>query len=132
MIILLSKLIFAQTPEYTYLEVGEPAPFSGRLFNDAASELISETIDNNLAKCVLQTNYEIKKLQIEHNKQLHDLKNDYNMVVLQKNAKIEKLNKDIEILTDIKTPPKPKFWFSIGAGTTAVVFGTLAYIIGAN
>jgi hypothetical protein len=132
MIILLSKLIFAQTPEYTYLEVGEPAPFSGRLFNDAASELISETIDDNLAKCMLQTEYEIKKLQIEHNKQLHDLKNDYNMVILQKDAKIEKLNKDIEILTEIKTPPKPKFWFSIGAGTTAVVFGTLAYIIGAN
>ena len=90
------------------------------------------TIDNNLAKCALQTEYEIKKLQIEHNKQLHDLKNDYNMVILQKDAKIEKLNKDIEILTEIKTPPKPKFWFSIGAGTTAVVFGTLAYIIGAN
>ena len=132
MIILLSKLIFAQTPEYTYLEVGQPAPFSGRLFNDAASELLSDTIDNNLAKCALQTEYEIKKLQIEHNKQLHDLKNDYNMVILQKDAKIEKLNKDIEILTEIKTPPKPKFWFSLGAGTTAVVFGTLAYIIGAN
>ena len=132
MIILLSKLIFAQTPEYTYLEIGQPAPFSGRLFNDAASELLSETIDDNLAKCVLQTEYEIKKLQIEHNKELHDLKNDYNMVILQKNAKIEKLNKDIEILTEIKTPPKPKFWFSLGAGTTAVVFGTLAYIIGAN
>ncbi len=132
MIILLSKLIFAQTPEYTYLEVGQPAPFSGRLFNDAASELLSETIDDNLAKCVLQTEYKIKKLQIEHNKQLHNLKNDYNMVILQKDAKIEKLNRDIEILTEIKTPPKPKFWFSLGAGTTAVVFGTLAYVIGAN
>ena len=101
MIILLSKLIFAQPLEYTYLEIGQPAPFSGRLFNDAASELLSETIDDNLAKCVLQTEYEIKKLQIEHNKELHDLKNDYNMVILQKNAKIEKLNKDIEILTEI-------------------------------
>lgn len=132
MIILLTKLVFAQTPEYTYIEVGETAPFSGRLFNDAASELLSETIDVGLEKCKLNTQYEIKKLTLEHNKELQNLKNDYNMVIKQKDAKIQKLNKDIEILNDVKTPPKPKFWFSLGAGTTAVVFGTLAYLIGAN
>ena len=35
MFLLLSSVVLADMPEYTYLEAGMEAPFSGRLFNDA-------------------------------------------------------------------------------------------------
>ena len=44
MIFLLS-LAFADVPEYTYLERGMEAPFSGRLFNDTASQLLADQVE---------------------------------------------------------------------------------------
>ena len=57
MIFLLS-LALADIPEYTYIEVGEPAPFSGRLFNDEASQLIADQIEDATEACKIQMDYQ--------------------------------------------------------------------------
>ena len=45
-LLLLSSLAWGETPKYTYLEEGEAAPFSGRLFDDVAADVIAERLEN--------------------------------------------------------------------------------------
>ena len=72
MIFLLS-LAFANTPEYTYLETGEPAPFAGRLFNDEASHLIADQIQDATDKCLIELDYQVGLTLAEKEEQIKNL-----------------------------------------------------------
>ena len=58
MIFLLS-LAFADVPEYTYLEKGMEAPFSGRLLNDTASQLLADQVANATDRCLNEIDYQV-------------------------------------------------------------------------
>ena len=112
--ILLLSLAFANAPEYTYLETGEPAPFAGRLFNDEASQLIADQIQDTTDKCLIELDYQVGLALAEKEEEIRKLKSQHNFNKELLEAKVKVLETRIKNLEEIKTPPKKKFWFSFG------------------
>ena len=113
MIFLLS-LALADAPEYTYLERGMEAPFSGRLFNDTASQLLADKIADATDRCHIEMDYQIGVALAEKDQEIIKLKSQHKFKTQTLEAEIESLEIRIEGLEDLKTPPKKKFWFSFG------------------
>ena len=113
MIFLLS-LAFADIPEYTYLEAGMEAPFSGRLFNDAASQLLADQVANATDRCQIEMDYQVGITLAEKEEEIRKLKSSHKFEVQILEAEVKALEARIEGLEELKTPPKKKFWFSLG------------------
>ena len=122
---LLSALAWGQPPEYTYLERGMEAPFSGRLFNDTASQLLSDQIADATDRCQIEMDYQIGILLAEKEQEINKLKSQHKLDRETLEAEIQALEERIVGLEKIKTPPKKKFWFSFGlitgVGITIVI-----------
>jgi hypothetical protein len=112
--LLLSSLAFADIPEYTFLEVGEPAPFSGRLFNDEASQLIADEIANATDKCQIQIDYHVGIANTIKQHEVDMLKSEMKFEKQFMNAKIKFLETRVASLEELKTPPRRGFWFTVG------------------
>ena len=113
MIFLLS-LAFADVPEYTYLERGMEAPFSGRLFNDTASQLLADQIADASDKCLIELDYQVGMVLAKKNEEIQEIRSEH---IYQKKvlvSKIESQQKRIESLEKLKTPSKKELWFSLG------------------
>jgi len=123
--ILLLSLAFADAPEYTYLEAGEPAPFAGRLFNDEASQLIADQIQDATDKCLIELDYQVGIALAEKEEQIRKLKSKHKYEKEVLASKIESQQERIEELEKLKTPPKRQLWFSFGlitgVGITIVI-----------
>ena len=113
MIFLLS-LAFADVPEYTYLEAGMEAPFSGRLFNDTASQLLADQVANATDRCQIEMDYQVGITLAEKEEEIRKLKSSHKFEVQILEAEVQALETRIEGLEELKTPPKKKFWFSFG------------------
>jgi len=113
MIFLLS-LAFADVPEYTYLERGMEAPFSGRLFNDTASQLLADQITDATDRCQIEMDYQVGLALAEKEEEIRKLKSSHKFEVQILEAEVKALEARIEGLEELKTPPKKKFWFSFG------------------
>lgn len=113
-LLLLSSLAWGKIPEYTYLESGQEAPFSGRLFNDEASQLIADEIQDATDRCLIELDYQVGLALAEKEEQIQKLKSQHKYDKQVLNGKIDVLETRIEELEDIKTPPKKKLWFSLG------------------
>ena len=113
MIFLLS-LAFADVPEYTYLERGMEAPFSGRLFNDTASQLLADQVANATDRCLIELDYQVGVALAEKEEEIRKLKSSHKFEVQILEAEIKAQETRIEGLEQLKTPPKKKFWFSFG------------------
>ncbi len=113
MIFLLS-LAFANIPEYTYIEAGEPAPFSGRLFNDEASQLLADEIADATEKCQIQMDYQIGMLLALKQEEMAKMKSDHRYEKQVLESKVSTLESRVEELEALKTPPKRQFWFVTG------------------
>ena len=112
--LLLTSLAFADVPEYTYLETGESAPFAGRLFNDEASQLIADKIQDATDKCLIELDYQVGLALAEKEEQIRKLKSQHKYEKQILASKIDSQQERIEKLEKLKTPPKKKFWFSFG------------------
>ena len=112
--ILLLSIAFADAPEYTYLETGEPAPFAGRLFNDEASQLIADQIQDATDKCLIELDYQVGLALAKKEEQIRKLKSQHKYEKDALAFKIQSQQERIEELEKLKTPPKKKFWFSFG------------------
>ena len=113
MIFLLS-LALADVPEYTYLEAGMEAPFSGRLFNDTASQLLADQVANATDRCLIELDYQVGITLAEKEEEIRKLKSSHKFEVQILEAEVQALEVRIEGLEELKTPPKKKFWFSFG------------------
>jgi len=113
-VILLLSLAFADVPEYTYIESGEPAPFSGRLFNDEASQLIADQIADATDRCQIELDYQIGLALTEKEEEIRKLKSSHKFEVQILEAEVKAKVARIESLEELKTPPKREFWFITG------------------
>ena len=110
----LLSLAFADVPEYTYLERGMEAPFSGRLFNDTASQLLADQVANATDRCLIELDYQVGIAVAEKEQEIRKLKSEHKYDKDFLEAEIQVLETRIEALEALKTPPKKKFWFSFG------------------
>ena len=124
--LLLSALTWGQPPEYTYLETGEPAPFAGRLFNDEASQLIADKIQDATDKCLIELDYQVGIALAKKNEEIAELKSKHKYEKEVLASKIETQQNRIEELEQLKTPPKRQLWFSFGLITGVGITITIA------
>jgi len=112
--ILLTSLAYGVSPEYTYIEIGEPAPFSGRLFNDEAAQLLSDKVSKAEDMCRIELDYQVGMVLAKKNEEIQEIRSEH---IYQKKvlvSKIESQQKRIEDLEKLKTPSKKELWFSLG------------------
>ena len=117
MIFLLS-LLFAEEPKYKDLKEGEVAPWDGRLLNESAMRILVEDSATNDMVCEAKTAFELNKLKIEE-------KYRYDVLKVQTDAEIKKLNELIKLQDEhIKQlRPQNNMWpviggFVVGAGVS--------------
>tara|TARA_X000001388_G_C2194897_1_gene108979 strand:+ start:116 stop:517 length:402 start_codon:yes stop_codon:yes gene_type:complete len=103
----------AADPQFTKLEKGEPAPWSGRLFNDEAVAKFIVDDKYKVEQCNIQIEYEVSKsnlnLSLDHQKQMIELQTKNQIL----SDKITLRNDRIKELENLKTPPNP-FWYTLG------------------
>jgi|TARA_R100000081_G_scaffold90521_1_gene65897 hypothetical protein len=121
MIFLLSML-FAEEPKYKNLKEGEVAPWDGRLLNEAAMRILVEESATKDMVCEAKTAFELNKLKIEE-------KYRYDVLKVQTDAEIKKLNELISLQDEhIKQlNPQNNIWPAIGGfiGGAAISIGIM-------
>ena len=124
-LLLLSSLAWGEIPEYTYIEAGELAPFSGRLFNDIASQMLAEQVANATNRCQINLEYQLGVQEAEHRQAIAKLKSSHKFEMQILDAEVKAKQARIESLEELKTPPKKNFWFTLGlitgVGTTIAI-----------
>lgn len=124
-LLLLSSLAWGSSPEYTYLNKGEVAPFNGRLMSDAAIDLITQEIVNAPEECRIEMQYQLAMLEADKNEEIRKLKSTMKFNNDIHDAKILEQQKRIQELEELKTPPKWRLWFGLGlitgVGTTIAI-----------
>ena len=90
--IFLISLLFAEEPKYKDLKEGDVTPWDGRLLNESAMRILVEDSATKDLVCEAKTAYELNKLKIEQ-------KYSYDVLKVQTDAEIKKLN-ELIILQD--------------------------------
>tara|TARA_Y100001937_G_scaffold115801_1_gene167033 strand:+ start:1863 stop:2258 length:396 start_codon:yes stop_codon:yes gene_type:complete len=121
----LLSLAWGSSPEYTYLQKGDVAPFNGRLMSDAAIDLITQEIVNAPEECRIEMQYQLAMLEADKNEEIRKLKSAMKFNNEIHDTKILQQQKRIQELEELKTPPKSRLWFSLGLitgiGTTIAI-----------
>ena len=109
-------------PQFTALDQGEPAPFSGRLFNDeAVTKLIVED-KFKVEQCNLQIDYEKKKLEALHKYEIDKVSIELKSQIKILETKVDLRDQRIKQLEELSKPIKPIYYiaggFLVGAGAT--------------
>ncbi len=112
----------AADPQFTKLEEGDPAPWAGRLFNDAAVTKFLVEDKFKIEQCNIQTSYELTKLKgqldLEYTKKEIDLQTQIAIL----DQKVALRDERIKGLEKLKTPTNAFLWttagFIIGSGIT--------------
>ena len=110
-------------PEFTKLEQGEVAPWTGRLFNDEAVAKFIVEDKLKVDQCEIQTQYSLNvlnaELDLKHKKELVDL--NTSIAILEQKVLLR--NDRITELESLKTPPNP-LWYT----TAGFLFGSAVTI----
>ena len=121
----LLSLAWGSSPEYTYLQKGDVAPFNGRLMSDAAIDLITQEIVNAPEECRIEMQYQLAMLEADKNEEIRKLESAMKFNNEIHDTKILQQQKRIQELEELKTPPKSRLWFSLGLitgiGTTIAI-----------
>jgi len=125
--ILLATLCFAE-PQFTALEKGESAPFSGRLLNDEAIVKISVEDQFKAQQCEIQIDYEKQKLQALHVYELEKLKIKLESDIYVLENKITLREERIQDLQKLTKPTRPIILITSGfvIGTASTIAITYA------
>mgnify|MGYP003111191594 CR=1 FL=1 len=122
--ILLSSLVYAE-PQYVTLEKNEPAPFAGKLLNDAAIIKLSVEDKFKVHQCEVQIDYELSKQKLEHDYQYQKSQIDLNAQINILNDKLKLREERIKGLEKNYSPVRVIAYaaagFLVGAGSTIAI-----------
>ena len=99
--ILLVSLLFAEEPKYKDMKQGDVAPWAGRLMNEPALRILIEDAATKNMMCEAKTEFELNKLRIEE-------KYRYDVLKVQTDAEIKKLNELIKLQDEHIKQLKPQ------------------------
>ena len=99
--ILLVSLLFAEEPKYKDMKQGDVAPWAGRLLNEPALRILIEDAATKDMVCEAKTEFELNKLRIEE-------KYRYDVLKVQTDAEIKKLNELIKLQDEHIKQLKPQ------------------------
>ena len=119
--ILFLSFLFAQEPKYKEMKTGETVAWDGRLLNEAAMRILVEESATNDMICEAKTEFELNKLRISE-------KYRYDVLKVQTDAEIEKLNELIKLQSEHidELRPQNNIWpliggFIAGAGISVAI-----------
>ena len=114
MLLLMSSTAYGEEPTFTTLKQGEPAPFDGRLLNDAAVSKFIIQDKMKVEECNIKIEYEIAK-------QKAAMMYDYNLLSVKCEADDQRLQdlmmiheEEIKFLRKSYQPPKHHWWLGGG------------------
>ena len=81
----------AESPRFTNLQLGDPAPFTGTLFNPPATAELIANSQFDMSECDLRVEFEVNRTQAEYQLQIDLLQASY-----------DSLNERHQLLMDIK------------------------------
>ena len=99
--ILLVSLLFAEEPKYKDMKKGDVAPWAGRLLNEPALRILVEEAATKDMVCEAKTEFELNKFRIEE-------KYRYDVLKVQTDAEIKKLNELIKLQDEHIKQLKPQ------------------------
>ena len=99
--ILLVSLLFAEEPKYKDMKKGDVAPWAGRLLNEPALRILIEDAATKDMMCEAKTEFELNRLKIEE-------KYRYDVLKVQTDAEIKKLNELIKLQDEHIKQLKPQ------------------------
>jgi len=103
--IFLLPFLFAEEPKYKNLKKDEPAPWAGRLLNEAALRILIEENATKDLTCDARVEFKMNEVRIEE-------KYRYDILKVQTEAEIKQLNELVKIqdkfIKDLK--PKNNIW----------------------
>lgn len=114
MLLLMSSTAYGEEPTFTTLKKGEPAPFDGRLLNNAAISQFIIQDKTKVEQCNIQIEYEVAKEKAA-------MKYDYDLLSVKCEADDQRLQDlmmiqedEIKFLRKSYEPPKNHWWLAGG------------------
>ena len=123
--------LFAQEeePQFTHLELGDPAPFAGTLFNPTATARLIADHEFRLTDCDLRVNYEINLLNARRDMEYNILQVRYESLEERSTALSTLRDQEITDLREVvrKHPNRYGHWFFaggfiVGAATSIAIY----------
>jgi len=125
--------LFAQEteeePQFTQLELGDPAPFAGTLFNPTATAQLIADREFRLTDCDLRVNYQINLLTAKRDLEYNLLQVRYDSLEERSTALSTLRDQEITDLREVvrKHPNRHSHWFFaggfiVGAATSIAIF----------
>lgn len=119
--LLFMSLAFAE-PQFTTMEIGDQAPFAGRLLNDEAVTKFVIEDKFKVEQCNLQIEYEKKKLEALHQYEIDKVRIELKSQVAILENKVSLRDDRIQDLEKLSKPIKPIYYllggFVVGSGAT--------------
>ena len=120
----------AETPQFTFLDYRQPAPFRGTLFNPRATAELLAMPENLRLQFDLELEYQLDKQATEYHYRLDAantkylaLQDEYSLVITQKDLEITALQ---EAITR-HSPSNRERWMAGGAAAGAVITLGIVY-----
>ena len=125
-----SPAAHAEEPEFAVLKEGEAAPFTGRLFNDAAVSKLIVQDKFKIEQCNIQIEYEVGKANAA-SKYQYDLLSARSEADDQRYQDLLSIRDDeIKFLRKAYEPPNNHWWlaagFVVGAGSAIGIMYAIA------
>ena len=117
-----ANLVFApvaladEAPKYTHLEENESAPFSGTLFNPAATASLIAESQFNMDSCDLRVEFEVTKSEAKCQLQVEALQISYDSLLERHNLLMDIKQQELETYKAmaIEQPNKHNQWWLAG------------------
>lgn len=131
-----TNLVFAplaiaedETPKYTHLEQGAEAPFSGTLFNPAATARLIADSQFNMSDCDLRVEFKIEQTKAEYQLKLNMLQASYDSLDERHKLLMDIKAQEIETYREmaLDQPNKHSEWWLAG-GVVAGITLTLGVL----
>lgn len=117
-------------PIITEMHEGDPAPYSGILYNTEAQARLLAKIEADKESCKLEEETSLRRQEAEFQHKLDVLQLSYDSLEYRTTAQIDLRDENIEHLTEMleksKKSPIPPFLVGVLVGTGAVLGGAWA------
>ena len=112
-LLLLCSLAYGE-PQFIQLTKGDPAPFSGRLFNDEAVANLIVDKESIEEACSIEVDFELEKAMAKWNYDYQIMEINLQGKLERANAVIESQSQEIDYLRGEHKPARTFLWISTG------------------
>jgi len=117
---LLLFVAFANAQDFTQVQKGQPAPFTGTLLTPESVATIVAKHDSDVAMCVAESDHKLQEQEIKCELQVQKAEYDFSSYKMTSEALIQEKNKELDKAYDIikkQSKNQTPLWLGIGFAT---------------